>query len=335
MTLRARLKLDPVAWWLALGAIGVYAPGLWWGLPHATSELGKHGWDVDGIGGIATLSELHNLFIDAKPDWYVVYPPFHYLLLGCFYLPYLAWLWLTGDFANPSATYPWGFASPTTAVTVLAILARMVTLAMASGTVVAAYLTGRLVWDRITGVLAALAIMLAHPMFYYSRTSNLDVPVLFWLAIGFLIAARMLTGGATVRLGMALGAAIALAVATKDQAYGPWAAGSVMLLVLCYRQAARQGLAWSWRPWLAAAAATGCVYAIAGGVVLSPFRFAAHVRFLADFTTAAPIALQLPEIMRPLSASSGLSARPLLAIAAAPSIACCSSVEIVPSAIVR
>ena len=39
--------------------------------------------------------------------------------------------------------------------------------------------------------------------------------------------------------------------------------------------------------------------------------------------------------MRPLLASSDVSARTLLGTAAARSIACCSSVEIVPSAMVR
>jgi hypothetical protein len=298
---RDRIRLDPAAWWLALAALVAYAPGVWWGLPHATSEAGKHGWDVDGIGGIVTLSELHNFFVEAKPDWYVVYPPFHYLLLGCIYLPYLAWLWLTGDFTNPSASYPWGFSNPVAVVAALSFVARLVTLAMAAGTVVATYLTGRLVWDRTTGILAALAVMLAHPMFYYSRTSNLDVPVLFWMALGFWIAAKMLRGGATIRLGIWLGAAIALAVATKDQAYGPWAAGSIMLLFLCYRQAARQDRPWSWRPWLVVPASAACVYAVAGGVLLSPYRFAAHVRFLADFTDEAPIVQQLPEVLRPLT----------------------------------
>lgn len=293
--------VDPAAGWIALAALAAYVPGLWWGLPYATSDVGKHGWDVDGIGGILTLSELHNLFVVAKPDWYVAYPPFHYLLLGVVYLPYLGWLWLTGGLSNPSSDYPYGFADPVGAVAALALLSRIVTVVMAAGTVVAAYFTGRLVWDRATGIVAAVAVMLAHPMFYYSRTSNLDVPVMFWLALSFWMAAKILAEGATNRHAAWLGSFIALAVATKDQAYGPWVLGCGVLPALSYYRARLEGSPWSWRPWIAVAVSAAGVYAISGGLLLSPHRFAAHLRFLADFKQASPIVQQLPEIFRPLT----------------------------------
>ena len=299
--LRSAPRVDATSLWLALVAFCAYAPGVWWGLPHATSEAGKHGWDVDGIGGIVTLSELHNFFVEAKPDWYVVYPPFHYLLLGVVYLPYLGWLWLTGGFSNPSAEFPYGFTNPVTAVATLALISRLVTLAMAVATVVVAYATARLAWDRRTGILAALAALLAQPMFYYGRTSNLDVPALFWLALSFWMAAKMLASGATVRRGAWLGAFVALAVATKDQAYGPWTLASLALPMLCYRQAQRQNTPWSWRPWLATLVSATGVYVVAGAVLLSPDRFAAHVEFLVTFKEASPIARQMPDVLRPYS----------------------------------
>jgi len=291
---RSWLLIDRTAWLVGVTAIVIYLPGLCWGLPHATSEIGKHGWDGDSVVGILTLAELHNLFIQARPDWYVAYPLFHYLVLGFCYVPYLTGLWLTGGLSAPSGEYPYGLADPVETLAVLALVGRLVTLFMACGIVVAAYLTARTLWDRTTGVLAAAAAMLTQPMFYYARTGNLDVPVLFWTAVGLYMAARILTSGFTTRRGAWLGVVVALAVATKDQAYGAWVFGLVALVILVsWRQRLSIGHCW---PMLLSAAA---VYGLASGLILSPKRFVAHVRFILDFNKAANVVVQFPDLLRP------------------------------------
>ena len=102
-------QLDRSALGLGGLALLVYVPAIGWGLPAVTGGDVIRGWDVDGISGIGPLAEFFNLLVGPTPDWYVVYPLFHYLLLGICYAPYLAWLWMSGGLASPSSVYPFGF----------------------------------------------------------------------------------------------------------------------------------------------------------------------------------------------------------------------------------
>ena len=272
---------DGLAWLVALAAFLAYAPAFWWGLPFATSAQTVHGWDVDGIAGIGVLSEVHNL-LRPTPDWYTAYPVLHYLLLATVYGPYMVWLKLSGGLHAVAASYPYGLTDPVTTLRVLALLGRLVTLGMAVGTVAAIYVIGRELWGRMAGVLGALFVMLMAPMLYYARTSNLDVPVLFWSALAALAAVRALRQGLTIRRALALGALAALALATKDQAYGAWVAGVgyVALVRLREREVPRAA---RWRSVLALCGSATAVYVVASGIPFFPGRFISHVHFLLEF----------------------------------------------------
>jgi len=295
---RRRFLVDRTAMALAAIAVLLYIPGIWWGLPHVTHPQVPHGWEIDTASGLAVLSELHNLFIQPQPGWYVAYPIFHYLALGCIYAPYLAFLCLSGGLANPSGVYPYGFSNPVRSIAILGLLARFVTLAMVAGIVVCFYRTGRIVWDRATGVVAAAGVMLCIPLVYYGRTGNLDVPVLFWKVLGLVVLARSVKDGLTIGRGLALGTLAALSVATKDQAYASWLAGLAALSILHWRATRRRPEGMDWKP-LAAVAGSGlAVYAIASGLVWNPGRFQAHISFITNFETTFYNVVHL-DLLRP------------------------------------
>lgn len=276
---------DRTAWLLFGLAVVLYAPGLLWGLPYATSEVTIRGWDVDSIAGIGPLSELHNLLVEPRTGWYFAYPLFHYLVLGLAYAPYMAYLWLTGGLVSPSAMYPYGFADPVAALATLAFIGRGVSVLMGAGVVTGAYLAARTIWDRRTGVLAGIIMLLCGPLVYYAHAGNLDVPVLFWLSMCVYAGARILKYGLTVRRAIGFGTLAAIAVATKDQAYGPLVPAVLVLIVLHF-MAARKHPAAPEPAWKAPAALilAGIVaYAVANGIVFRPQRFINHVKFLLNF----------------------------------------------------
>lgn len=270
---------------LGLAAAIIYATGIWWGLPHATSEVTIRGWDIDSIAGMGPLAELHNLLIQPQPGWYFAYPLFHYLVLGAAYAPYVGYLLLTGGLASPAPDYPYGFADPVGAIATLALIGRIIAVAMGTGVVLGVYFAARRVWGRPTAVIAALGMMLCGPLVYYAQAGNLDVPVLFWQAMCLVVLAAIVTGGLTTRRAVVFGLLAAVAVATKDQAYGALVPAVLFVMVAHFIDAGREGprpAGW-WKPVAALVGAGIAGYAVANGIVFRPSRFINHVRFLLDF----------------------------------------------------
>ncbi|MEO8294439.1 MAG: hypothetical protein ABI613_02910 [Gemmatimonadota bacterium] len=294
-------SMDGAAWLLTGLAILLYAAGLFWGLPHATSEVTIRGWDVDSIAGIGPLSELHNLLVTPREGWYFAYPLFHYLLLGLVYAPYMAFLWLTGGLSSPTAAYPYGFADPVTTLAALAFLGRAVSVLMGAGTVVCTYLAARTIWDRRTGIIAGIGMMLCGPLVYYAHAGNLDVPVLFWLSACVLSAAHIITSGLTVRRAIGFGVLSAIAVATKDQAYGPLVPAVAFLIVMhLLDRRAKPGSEPAWKAPAAMVIAGLAGYALANGIVFAPHRFIEHVKFLLNFEKTFVNVVHL-DVVRPRS----------------------------------
>ena len=295
---------DRTAWLLAGLALLLYAPGLLWGLPYATSEVTIRGWDVDSIAGIGPLSELHNLLVRAQPGWYYAYPLFHYLVLGLFSAPYMAYLWLSGGLHAPTAQYPYGFSDPVHAIAMLALIGRAVSVLMATGTVVATYLAARTIWDRRTGIIAALAMLLCGPLVYYAHAGNLDVPVLFWVSLCVLAGARIIRYGLTVRRAIGFGILAALAVATKDQAYGALVPAVAFLVVMHWRDSRHNpGSQAPWRAPLAMVIAGILAFAVANGIVFRPDRFINHVKFLLNFEQTFVNVVNFEGVVRAKSAA--------------------------------
>lgn len=284
-------------WVIALIAFAVYFTGIFWGLPYASQPLGVHSWEIDAVTGMQTLAELHNLFIEPKPDWYLAYPPFHYLFIGAVYTPYLAFLFLTGQFSQPIAQYPFGFTDPVSAIRNLTIIARTVTVLMAVGIVVNAYLTARIIWDIKTARLTALAVALPTTMVFYSRTGNLEVPVLFWMSLTILMIAHCLIRGFTVKRAIWLGIFAALAVATKDSAYGALSVGLLILVIVhLWRGTPNTENTSRWKAPFTLFCTGLLVFLLASGLFISPYRFFEHIAFVRNFDKTFYLVIHLDNL---------------------------------------
>ncbi|MDX1576903.1 MAG: glycosyltransferase family 39 protein [Gemmatimonadota bacterium] len=263
-------------------AVFLYALGIGWGLPHATGPERMFPWGPDELAPLRSLGELYRLFGPADAAFAPQYPMMQYFVQALFAAPYAAWLLLTGGLEGLAGTYPFGLADPAGSLAVFTVLARIPTVLMGGGTVAAAWWTADRLWGRRAARFAALAVLLSLPMFYYGRTSNVDVPALFWLACGTAAFAAALRDGLTVRRGALLGLFAALSVATKDAGYAYFAGVAVAVLGL-QALAVRRGDAAVREaavPLLAGAGAAAAVYAVASGLVFSIDRFIAHVGFL-------------------------------------------------------
>lgn len=277
--LASRLTADRQAWLCALVSLALLLPGAGWGIPQATSPVTIRGWDVDGIGGIGVLAELHNLLVGGKEDWYVAYPLLHYLVLAVVYAPYMAYLLATRGLHSPGPEYPYGFEDPVSSIATMALLGRVVSLAMASAAVTGTFVMVRRAFGVLAAGTAAGLLLLCAPLLFYARTGNLDVPVLFWTVLTFLTIQSAWTDGLTVRRAALCGALASLAVATKDQAYGLLAPALVALLVHAWRVDGRRAM----RPGLWLVGSGILTFLVAGGLVIRPDRFLRHVRYITSF----------------------------------------------------
>ncbi|HQZ82499.1 MAG TPA: hypothetical protein PLR83_04710 [Pyrinomonadaceae bacterium] len=284
MSFLTRARNERELWFVGLLSIIIFVPGIGWGLPHATHPLAVHGWDLGAVAGLPTLVELHHLFVAPQPDWYLAYPPFHYLVLGSFYAPYIAFLYVTGGLSGTSSQYPFGFHDPVAALQHLALIGRGVSVLMASGVVVSCYVTARTIWDRKAARFAAAAVALPTPIFYNARVGTLDIPLLFWESLCILMIARCLVFGFTAKRGIWLGVFCAFAVATKDQAFGPLAFGVLALLTIYFlRHKADISVSKTWKFPVALGLSGLIVFAFASGLLFSPHRFFGHFVYIRNY----------------------------------------------------
>ncbi len=269
------------AWIFAL-AFALYFPAFWWGAPHATGPDRVNAWGTDDAMPLVPLAEIHGLFYP-QANRNLGYPLLHPFLVGIFYAPYMAYLYLTGGIAAPSGVYPYGFADAAGSLFVLTLIARLVSLLCAAGVVVCAYDAALALWDRRTAVLAAAFAAVSFPMFYYSRTGNPEIVVLGFTAAAMALYARILTRGFSASRALWLGFFGGFAVATKEQAAASFLAIPLVLLIRRARAGgdAREPFAsWAfWKPFIVAGAACIAAFGIGSGLFLDPQRFFAHLEF--------------------------------------------------------
>ena len=203
------------------------ALGVWWGFPD--------GWAPDEIGPGDVVGGLSQFF---SSGWYSRYPPFQYYLLGIFSAPFVV-----ADFLRPSDPNAQGVFS------MLFIVNRLVSVAMAAGTIIVCYYSGRALKDRWAGVLAAAAMAVVLPFIYYSKVANLDVPYLFWFALAMLGYIRILQDAPPFAYRLFALAGM-LAVCTKDQAYGFFVLPALHVVVRRYQQLAAEGREKGYGPFL-------------------------------------------------------------------------------------
>jgi 4-amino-4-deoxy-L-arabinose transferase-like glycosyltransferase len=217
-----------------LVSFGLNLYPIWWGLPlhqpivwEATDDSRNNqsdpedvvAWGTDEVAPMGPLVYAKRTFIDRS--WFHKYPAFHFIVLNVAYTPFFAYLALSGQLsvARLSDTWPYGLTDPASALTIFVLIARLVSVLMGTATVGLLYLIAQRLFGRTAAIFAALIVAFCFPFIYYSHTSNLEAPYLFWFTLGFFFYVRLLEESRTGDY-LLLGAFMALAVATKDQAYG-------------------------------------------------------------------------------------------------------------------
>jgi hypothetical protein len=267
---------------IGLVALAAYLPGFWWGTPYATAEDRTNAWGVDDeppLGPLAHADDIVHPKKEMNPN--LGYPMMHpFMVLGVF-SPYVGYLFATGQLRHPTVAYPHGFSDPVTALALLTRIAHLLSVVLGVGIVLCAYELARVLWDERNGVAAAIAALLVHPMFYYARNSNVDVPVLFFTAAGLVAFAHIVMKGLTLRRACVFGTLAGLAVATKEPSFASFAFAPIAMLFL--RDPVTTVSPWRRATfWRAAAAGAGCAllaYAVGSGMIVDHRRWIAHMQF--------------------------------------------------------
>lgn len=205
-SIRSLLR-EPLAWILMANVV-LHGVGIGWGLPSST------GWDDDGVAPRDFLVGVVETY-----QWgsHYTYPPLHLLMLTALTAP----VWVTAlirargfgvaDLIAEFTKIPY--------MTAFSVIARAVSVAMGVGIVYAIFRLVEEIWGRRAGICAALVVTTNVVLNYYSHTSNLDVPYLFWASLAIVEAVRVVTRAEPRRLRRFAWLA-AFSICTKDQAYG-------------------------------------------------------------------------------------------------------------------
>ena len=152
---------------------------------------------------------------------------------------------------------------------------------MGVGIVIAAYEAGRVLWDRRTECWAALLAATSFPMFYYARTGNVDVPVLFFTALELAVFAHIVKQGFIVRRAVWLGVWAGFALATKETSFASFLAIPLVILSLEHGDASHGKLRSRtfWKALLAALCGAFPAFGLGSGLFVDPNRYFAHIEF--------------------------------------------------------
>lgn len=247
--------------------------GLDWGLTDSS-------WAADELRPDWVRDVLHQGF---GSGWYDKYPWLHYAVLA---VPVSAF-----DLADRLGILPAGSVASWAGQ--LALM-RVVSVLMAFGTLVGAYLCGVEMIGARRAVCAPLVLLLTPLFVYYGKMANLDMPALCWFAWAMVAFLRIQRGG-HLRDYVWLGIAAAGSVATKDQAYANFALVAAATLAINAQQ--QRGSAW-WirlgramadrRVW-AAAAAAALATAVLHNMVFNAAGFVSHIRLLSTLGDLAVV----------------------------------------------
>ncbi len=268
-------------------ALFVYTRAIGWGLP-----AGDETWAADAIKPSAPLAVAYHNFAGHgwNSGWFwFKYPPFHAFLLCALYAPYLLWLKMTGGLAGLVSDYPFGLRDPIGSLTVLAVIGRFASAAMGAGSVVLVYACVVRSFGRAAALGAAFVTAMAYPMVFYSQTTNVEVPYLFWMLVALLGAVRIVEGDSRAAWWCLLGLGAALSVSTKELVAGALA-GMPLAIVGASIALRRPASGWI-RGGLIAAAVFMAAMVVANNVIWNPLGFERRVGFLTQ-TLPREVALQ-------------------------------------------
>ncbi len=245
--------------------------GLFWGLPNAD------GWDDDGV---APRDFLPGVMQTYAPGQHYTYPPLQLIILALVSAPVWIATLLHAPSLSPGAVVTTFINVPT--MTALAVIGRLVSACLSLGLLWNVAKIGEdLRGSTRAGAWVAAACALDATYTYYSQTTNLDGPYLFWgvWSLRWLVHAIVHRKPSALRRCLLLAA---LSVATKDQAYALFVLGVPVTLAawLALDPAARA----LWRT-IAKEVAIGSALAlvlllVVDGAVFNPSGFHDRLRFL-------------------------------------------------------
>jgi 4-amino-4-deoxy-L-arabinose transferase-like glycosyltransferase len=250
--------------------------GLGWGLPN-----GNQTWAADALQPLTPMAVGKHVFFGERfsSGWfYFKYPLGHPQVLLAAQAPYLAWLRVRGELHHPSSTYPYGFKHPESALARLALLSRLVSALMGTALVAVAYWTAATLFAPMAGLAAAVLVAGCYPLVFYAHTSNVDVALLFWIALA--LAAALSSARRDSLLATSLTAvAVAMALLTKEQSLGALAAVPLVWIVWRLGQQPLEMRA-VLRHAAVAAAAFAVVTVLVGSIWWNPTGYLNRWRFL-------------------------------------------------------
>ena len=264
----AFLREDGVVWKIALlFALFEFLSALW-------DVPSSFGWENDGI---APRDLFAGVGLNLKLGSAHRYPLFHNLLVALLSLPALLIAVLWGSDFSALAIKDRVLSVP--CMTSIALVAKVVSVMMAVVTVITVARIARRTSGPVAGRLSALCLVCMVTFSFYGRTSNLDVPYLCWsvLALDRLLD---IAEHHERRDYVAFGVLLALAVATKDQAYAGFMLTAPLFLMLPILERRGDDRRRSVAHAALSAAAAGGSYLILSGAVFNPTGFLARVRLL-------------------------------------------------------
>jgi hypothetical protein len=256
-----RDQVWPAMRWILLISLALNLTAIWWGLPGGD-------WMPDELTPAQVMDAWALRFAHG---WFDRYPPLHFYVLTAVFSPILFLDWLGRLDASTGAPYA-----------LLALAGRLVSIAAGVGVLLAAYACGARAFGKRAGVFAAGIFAVVTPFVYYGKSANLDVPYLFWFAVSLVFYLRAV-GRAQLNDVVGFAAFGALAICTKDQAYGLYVLPPLAIVHRLWRLNRGAGLSrplvravFNARMALAAVAALS-IFVLAHNVVFNASGFRDHV----------------------------------------------------------
>jgi len=190
--------------------------GINWGLPSPSSR----GWAADEITPVSVLNGMEMKFSNG---WTARFPPLHFYTLSLFYLPVCSL-----DALN-IINLPDSLLN-----TVFFIISRLISVFMGTVLVFMVYLCGCEITDKRSALFASLITALTPPFVYYSKTSNTDIPYLFWFILALYFFIRILKYHHTFDY-ILFAAAAVFSICTKDQAYALFVLTPFIIIISLFR----------------------------------------------------------------------------------------------------
>lgn len=244
--------------WVVLGSVILNAVGVWWGLPTQ--------WSQDELRPDLVFSGAAQHFANG---WFSKYPPFHYYVLTMAMSP----------------ARIWAHELPGTPFVNALMLARVVSIIMATGIVALAGLCATRAFSSRAGVSAAAIMALVAPFVYYAKFANVDIPYLFWFgwSVWFYLG---LFASSSVSNYVLFAVTGMLAICTKDQAYDLYVLAPVAIVARHWHIRRQAGAARAFRfaildsrLWISAASAV-VLFVLCHNLLFNWTGFVEHVRFL-------------------------------------------------------